>query len=196
MVASDETRKGYAEVPATENQDDDKTCVVVVTERPRIRMRVIAPGGALVEDAVVLARPEGSEDGEWGAWPYFFSGERGIYTSGPLPPGDCEVTVTPQGWAHRSVRVPLDMAREYEVEVRLKDAHTLRGSVVDDVGRPVAGASVSSEDGSEETDAAGRFVIRGLAGKPVEVVVSCEGHHRIEVAVAPTVLVFPSPSNL
>lgn len=103
---------------------------------------------------------------EWGRFPAVAPG---VFVSGPLSVGTQTLFIAADGWPERSLEIQLDRVEEREIEVRFEDAHTLRARVVDDTGRPVEGASVSveMETGTAETDAEGRFVIRGLTATPV-----------------------------
>jgi hypothetical protein len=53
---------------------------------------------------------------------------------------------------------------------------SVRGRVVDDLGRPIAGAEVALEAVTVHTDAQGRFELRGVEVGPHELQVSAPGH--------------------
>jgi hypothetical protein len=176
VVARDETRRGESVITAIDEGKGDRTCLVVVSEQPRLRVRVIAPDGSPVENARVTTERERGR--------YFPAVAPGVYVSGPLSLGTQPLFVAADGWSERYLEAQLDRVEEREIEVRFEDAHTLRARVVDDIGRPVTGASVSM--GTAETDAEGRIVIRGLTATPVALRIEHDGHNPVAVVAAPT----------
>lgn len=71
------------------------------------------------------------------------------------------------------------------LEIRLEASPTLAGVVVDDTGRPIAGAIVgidtSRADTRVRTDVDGRFTIAELAARPSSLTVEAEGYRTITV---------------
>ncbi len=99
------------------------------------------------------------------------------------------LAVTARGYAERIVR-PLGSSRD-EVVVELAEGAAVRGVVVDEADRPVAGARVTALDIAEtETDADGRYRIEGFAA-PMEVRLHARGPQGRVGATAPFALRSP-----
>lgn len=90
-----------------------------------------------------------------------------------LPEGDYELTVSARGYFDARRRVDLSPGK-HEVKVVLRARPMLRGTVVDERGTPVEGATVEADErnayeGPVVTDETGRFEIELLADAPTEV---------------------------
>ncbi|HEX5657997.1 MAG TPA: carboxypeptidase regulatory-like domain-containing protein [Polyangiales bacterium] len=125
-----------------------------------LQLRVVdAYGNALEGARVVVNAAKGvAENG--------FSRPDGTLSIGELPPPPYKVDVSLAGYLELD-DLPVD-GSEKELRIQLGRAATLGGVVVDVLGRAVAGAFVSTEEGesSGETDSAGGFSLHGVPPGP------------------------------
>lgn len=159
--------------------------------------------GAFVELEV---RSSASESGRFNAMfaskPGFRTGDDGAFHSELMEPGAVRLTARFEGFAESEFKdVVVPSGRAVEVLLTLEEGLTITGSVVDDEGKPVAGAHVGKDGeddddrrfffgeqeapkGGATTDALGKFTLGGLK----------KGAHRIRAsksdrpAVEPVVL--------
>ncbi len=126
-----------------------------------LALRVLDEYGNALEGARVVVRagkPNVSESGS--------TRPDGTLSIGELPPPPYTVDVTLAGYLEID-HLPTD-GSEKELRIQLGRAATLGGVVVDSLGRAVPGALVGTEEGesSDETDATGTFMLRGVPPGP------------------------------
>lgn len=113
--------------------------------------------------------------------------EPGVWRADVVHHSSAYLFVQAPGFVLASRSVEVAPGRTRTVRIKLKPAFHLSGTVVDDAGAPVAGASVWAEDSpdvmddaglpdSQETDAAGRFRLEDLPGKKHRVMVRGPRH--------------------
>jgi uncharacterized GH25 family protein len=108
----------------------------------------------------------------------------GVARVRPVPPGRTRVTARKQDLLGAGETVEAAGGAETALTLRLAPGLTLAGKAVDDLGKPVAGASVTvmrfeGEEGVHETRRSGEdgtFRIGGLAGAGFDLAASKEGH--------------------
>lgn len=182
LVAS---KDGFADSVATQATVDaahpDGTCELVLRAVARIEVTVMLPSGAPPSRG--KARYEA--DGEYGAADLGADGRCVLEISRP---GHCRVVVTTERNPPANAEVECAAGHTVPLTMRLDDGGSIAGLVVDDLGRPIAGAEVRVDGlvGRGETFARyvrtisdGTFVFEGLETHAFDVVASAEGHERV-----------------
>lgn len=85
-------------------------------------------------------------------------------------PGPAAVTVDATGYPAKSMELELIAERESSVEIKLTGTASLAGEVYDDLGKPLANATVQWEDSDYQitTGARGEFQLNKLRGGPAK----------------------------
>ncbi len=158
-----------------------------------LRVRVVGADGAPLENAEVTSPSRGTD----------LSPERedvGVFRFDLLPPGEYPVLSSCPGFVAKTERVAVREGEAKEVRHVLEHGAVLEGTVVDDLGRPIPGASVSATPtdrvpagsvrgrpiggGGGSTDSEGRFRIEGLEAGAHRVVAGALRHGRAAPATA------------
>ncbi len=171
---------------------------LVMREGSRIVVKVVDADGRAVKGARIEVSVSATESIRWDV----FGGFRGfadVATNaagkadiGDLPDGTVTLTASKQGHAPGRTTVTTKHAEteKHDVELRLREAVTLEGRVLDEDGKPVKGALVQTlfaraaeEDTgpwiprvSDRTGANGRFELKELPPVLVQIDVRAEGY--------------------
>jgi protocatechuate 3,4-dioxygenase beta subunit len=106
----------------------------------------------------------------------------GEYVTERLRPCEYSVEAWASGWAPSEEFT--ELPREEPLEVRLEKGGVLKGTVRAATGEPIAGAKVTTRDDGLtfpvecDTDASGRFELRGFRAGLYEIGATAEGFHR------------------
>ncbi|MFO0980858.1 MAG: carboxypeptidase regulatory-like domain-containing protein [Planctomycetota bacterium] len=111
------------------------------------------------------------------------SDAQGVYHVEGLPPGVLLIQALPVAEApSETLSLELSAGARVERDLIVGDGLVVTGVVKDaDSGEPIAGATVESAQRRTTTDAAGRYVLRGLRDHVDRLVVSASGHGRREL---------------
>lgn len=117
------------------------------------------------------------------------SGPDGTFTLTGLPSGEHQLLASRAGHLGQRVTVRGQSGETVSTTIELEVSGTVRGTVVDAEGAPVAGAQVEVLDTSDgfrrvgaQTDEAGRVELTGFGTDPVRVTIEGEGYRRLRVA--------------
>ena len=108
----------------------------------------------------------------------------GRFNFDSVAPGEHVVRVTKEGLVAAARTVAVKAGSPADVEITMSEGHTVEGRVVDESGRPVTGAQVSSNprhrgpDTGTQTDAEGAFRLGGLADSLVTITAEKSGYVR------------------
>jgi hypothetical protein len=143
----------------------------VVRSHARVAVTLAFPDGSPVIDADVAVSPRPGSD-------YYrrftaVAGIPGLFESGPIePPGENELSIRVRGWPTETRKIIVSPGVRNEIAIRLQDGLGVEGVVVDAEGSPIEGVEVGFlvvreeeqfADAQTDTDALGRFRLRGLA---------------------------------
>lgn len=182
---------------------------VVMKRGARITVHVTDPEGRPVAKARVEADLSPHEEEQvgwdpmsrWRAFADLLTDADGQVVLTSLPSGSVTVTVTHEAFAGVRRTVPVERLQDggptaTDLRVRLREAYALRGRVVDEEGKPVAGVtlttSAASGAGEEvwiptrtgQSGADGRFEITLLPDEALQVTAVGEGYRQARVPVA------------
>jgi len=164
-------RLGSAEL--TVNGDCDVE--IRVLRRALLTVNVLTPDGRPVEDADVTFLPEVDR--------WRLAGDRM-----ELTPGRRVITASGGGYLYARAEVDLAPGESRTIEVNLRRGLPAGGTVLDEQGAPIDGASVSIWQTDEDeldhrqeatTDELGRWKVDGLAPAPGRLTVGAVGHYNL-----------------
>ncbi|HKE02101.1 MAG TPA: carboxypeptidase-like regulatory domain-containing protein, partial [Planctomycetota bacterium] len=164
---------------------------IVLWPGASISGRVVDPDGRPVAGAsIFLSSTRERREGEDTYAPIATTSAEGAYQASGLPSGRADLGIAAAGWSDAvqpGIRLRSDGPNVFDVTLRAEEP--LAGTVVDDVGDPVAAARVrvtrsdaySFWKKAIETDEAGAFATRGLSGerRRINVSISKVGHESL-----------------
>ena len=161
---------GYAQaVVSNVSTEDRKEPIEVRLERGGTVAGRVTKSGRAVAEASIGVVGEGRAPG--GGFPMVMTDGSGEFTIEGLAAGDYVLQVNRRGLSPARKGVEVAVGRESRVDIEIPEGSDLSGRVVDDAGRPVARARVTSRivgsgpTSPVETDADGAFKLEGLNGR-------------------------------